>query len=78
MPAELGMQNPTSGVFLVDRVHTKVDGDTLALIAFQEYGNPALWRQLAIYNGIDDAMRVDDGMSIMLPPADALTAVVVA
>jgi len=74
MPAEPAKQNPTSGVYQVDRVRTKVTGDTLALIAFQEYGNPALWRPLAVYNGIDDPLRVDDGTSILLPPADVLTA----
>jgi hypothetical protein len=74
MPAEPGKQNPTSGVYSVDRVHTKIAGDTLALIAYREYGDPALWRLVAAHNGVDDPMRIADGTSIALPPIDALFA----
>lgn len=72
MPAEQGGQNPTSGVFNVERVHTMVTGDTLALVAYREYGDPNLWRALADYNRVDDPMRVRDGTAIMLPPAETL------
>ena len=74
MPAEPSKQNPTSGVYSVDRVHTKIAGDTLAVIAYREYGDPALWRPLAAYNRVDDPMRISDGTSIVLPPIDVLLA----
>jgi hypothetical protein len=72
MPAEQTKQNPTSGVFNVDRVHTMIAGDTLALVAYHEYGDPDMWRALAEYNGVDDPMRIPDGTPIMLPPAETL------
>ena len=60
-------QNPTSGTMSADRVHTMVTGDTLALLAYQEYGDPALWRPLADYNRVDDPMRITDGARLLLP-----------
>jgi Contractile injection system tube protein len=65
-------QNPTSGSFLDDSVHTMVTGDSLALLAYQEYGDPQLWRPLAAYNDIDDPMRIPDGTQLRLPKLDAL------
>jgi len=67
-------QNPTSGVFAVERVHTMISGDNLALVAYDEYGDPALWRALAAYNGFDDPMRIANGTRILLPPAEELLA----
>lgn len=72
MPAEQSKQNPTSGVFSVDRVHTKIAGDTLALVAYQEYADPTLWRALAEYNDVDDPLRIADGTPLMLPPLEDL------
>jgi hypothetical protein len=66
------MQNPTSGALWADDVHTMVAGDSLALVAYQEYGDPQLWRQLATYNKIDDPMRIRDGTQVMLPAVTAL------
>jgi nucleoid-associated protein YgaU len=65
-------QNPTSGCRSADRVHTMVTGDSLALVAYREYGNPELWRPLAAYNDIDDPMRISDGTRVSLPKLDAL------
>jgi hypothetical protein len=65
-------QNPTSGSFSHDSVHTMVAGDSIALLAYQEYGDPQLWRPLAAYNGIDDPMRIPDGAKLRLPKLDAL------
>ena len=71
-------QNPTSGGLVPRRVHTIIEGDTLAGIAYSEYGKATLWRAVAAANGIDDPMRLRPGTSIMLPavtelPAGALT-----
>lgn len=74
MPSQAGKQNPTSGVLAVERVHTMVAGDNLALVAYQEYGDPAMWRPLAAYNRVDDPMRIAPGTQILLPPAEALLA----
>ena len=47
MPGEKGKQNPTSGSLAVRRVHRMVVGDSLASVAYSEYGDATLWRQLA-------------------------------
>lgn len=70
--AEPGKQNPTSGGLRPRRVHTIREGDTLAAIAYREYGNPALWRQIAEVNGIDDPMRLAPGRPVFLPAAEEL------
>jgi nucleoid-associated protein YgaU len=74
MPSQASAQNPTSGVLAVERVHTMVAGDNLALVAYQEYGDPTMWRPLAAYNGVDDPMRIAPGTQILLPPAELLLA----
>ena len=71
--AEPGKQNPTSGGLRPRRVHTVREGDTLAAIAYREYGNPAMWRQVAEVNGIDDPMRLERGRSVFLPTATEMT-----
>ena len=61
-------QNPTSGSLRRRQRRTPWStGDTLALVAYQEYGDPQLWRPLAAYNGIDDPMRIADGTRVLLP-----------
>jgi hypothetical protein len=69
-------QNPTSGSLTADSVHTMVTGDSLALIAYREYGDPELWRPLAAYNDIDDPMRISDGTRVSLPKLDAFFAAI--
>ena len=41
MPGDPSRQNPTSGSRDVRRVHSTVAGDTLASVAYAEYGDPA-------------------------------------
>lgn len=65
-------QNPTSGTESIDNVHTMVAGDSLASVAFSEYGDARLWRNLAAYNGIDDPMRIADGTALLLPQRASL------
>jgi nucleoid-associated protein YgaU len=72
MPGEPWRQNPTSGGRHVQRVHRVVSGDTLASVAYAEYGDPTQWRAVAAYNGIDDPMRVPMGTTLMLPPPEEL------
>jgi nucleoid-associated protein YgaU len=75
MPGGLPGQNPTSGALAVHRVHRMIAGDNLALLAFKEYGDPNLWRELARYNGIDDPLRVRTGTEMLLPAPEELAVV---
>ena len=71
MPVEPWRQNPTSGGQSVRRAHQLIDGDTLASVAYAEYGDPTLWRPLAAFNRIDDPLRLRRGTRLLLPtPAE--------
>ncbi len=72
MPGEPGKQNPTSGGLAARKSHHMVTGDTLAHLAYAEYGDARLWRTLAEFNGIDDPMRVADGTDVLLPAIEEL------
>jgi nucleoid-associated protein YgaU len=72
MPGEPPRQNPTSGSPGVRRVHRTTAGDTLASVAYREYGDPAAWRALAVYNRIDDPLRVSTGTVLLLPAPEEL------
>jgi nucleoid-associated protein YgaU len=63
----LGPQNPTSGGLATQRTRTVVEGDTLASIAYQEYGKPDRWRVLAEVNNIHDPMRLKLGTVLTVP-----------
>jgi len=76
MPGEKGKQNPTSGSLAVRSIHRVVVGDTLASVAYGEYGDPTLWRQLAYFNRIDDPARIPPGSVLMLPSAAELNELV--
>jgi nucleoid-associated protein YgaU len=73
-PGEPFRQNPTSGSADVRRVHRTVAGDTLASVAYAEYGDPAQWRALAAYNGIDDPLRMTTGTTLLLPAPEEVAA----
>lgn len=72
MPGEPFRQNPTSGSHEVRRVHRTVAGDSLASVAYAEYGDPTAWRPLAVFNGIDDPLRVPSGTVLLLPTPEEL------
>lgn len=65
-------QNPTSGGLVPRRVHVLLEGDTLAGIAYAEYGDASLWRSVAAANRIDDPMRLRSGTSVLLPAVNEL------
>ncbi len=71
--AEPAKQNPTSGGLAARRSHTLVAGDTLASVAYAEYGDPTLWRVLAETNGVDDPMRLSPGRTLLVPAANEIT-----
>jgi nucleoid-associated protein YgaU len=66
-PLEGVPQNPTSSAPTTLRSHDVISGDTLASIAFEQYGDPAKWRLVAEANGIDDPLRLRPGMTLIIP-----------
>jgi hypothetical protein len=72
LAGEKEKQNPTSGGLTPRRVHVLTAGDTLAGVAYAEYGDPALWRDVARVNQIDDPLRLRPGTRLLLPVADEL------
>ena len=37
-------------------------------LAHRYYGDAALWRELAAFNGVDDPSRLPAGSTLMIPP----------
>lgn len=70
IPSDPAGQNPTSGTLTVHRTHTVLAGDTLASIAYAEYGSAALWRAVAEANRLDDPMRLRTGSTLLIPPPE--------
>jgi nucleoid-associated protein YgaU len=71
IPRDSGKQNPTSGGLGAHGTHTVIAGDTLASIAYAEYGDARLWRAVAEANRVDDPMRLRPGASLLIPPPEA-------
>jgi hypothetical protein len=65
--AEAAGQNPTSGAREGRSAHVVAEGESLPSIAYREYGLASLWRGLAVFNGIDDPMRLTPGAELLLP-----------
>ena len=76
VPDEPKATNPTSGSLAGRRTYVLAAGDSLHSVAYAEYGDPGLWRALAVFNGIDDPLRIAPGIRLLLPSADEATAVV--
>ncbi|MER6149415.1 peptidase M23 [Streptomyces hirsutus] len=60
-------QNPTSGARTARSTHTVVASDSLALLAWREYGDATAWRVIAEANDIDDPMALVPGTELMVP-----------
>lgn len=73
-PEEPQGTNPTSGSPLTRRAHVMRAGDSLHSVAYVEYDDPALWRGLALFNEIDDPLRVRPGTRLLIPTADEAAA----
>jgi nucleoid-associated protein YgaU len=67
MSTPASKQNPTSGGPAGYRTHVMRTGDTLASVAYTEYGDATRWRDLAEVNAIDDPTRVPSGLSLLVP-----------
>ena len=50
------------------KLYTVRRGDTLQGIATVEYDDPREWRRIADTNGIDDPMRLQPGVKLLVPP----------
>jgi hypothetical protein len=66
-----GGQNPTTLGEGGLGAHVVRDGDSLASIAHQAYGDPTQWRTIAQANGIDDPLRLRSGRTLSVPRLDA-------
>jgi phage tail protein X len=53
-----------------DLTHTRtvVDGDTLPLLCFREYGDSKYYYQVARMNGLTDLKQLTPGMKLVFPP----------
>lgn len=61
--------NPTSYAEAGHKQREVMPQDTLALISYQEYGNPNRWRRIAEANGIEDPLDLRPGQILAIPPA---------
>lgn len=62
-------QNPTSGGDGGGRVWTVKEDDTLALIAYREYGDATAWRRIAEANHLREVRRLTPGVVLEIPDA---------
>jgi hypothetical protein len=60
-------QNPTSGGVGGERFWTVGDGDTLAWIAYKEYGDANRWRLIADANRLRQVRRLMPGIVLVIP-----------
>jgi nucleoid-associated protein YgaU len=61
--------NPTSGGTGGERVWTVTEGDTLAWIAYQSYGDATRWRPIAQQNHLTQVRRLRPGTVLEIPNA---------
>lgn len=60
-------QNPTSGGEGVRASHVVQPGDTLDLIAYQEYGDASQWRAIAGANRLENPRAIRPGQRLVVP-----------
>lgn len=61
-------QNPSSGGRSREHVRTVREYDTLERIAFEEYGDPTVWRHIALANDIQNPRRLRAGQKLIITP----------
>jgi nucleoid-associated protein YgaU len=49
------------------KIYTVSQGETLSHIAWRTYGNPKLWRAIALRNSIDDPHILPVGRQLIVP-----------
>ncbi len=70
VPVDPKKQNPTSGAIHGRATHVLREGETLAGIAYAEYGDASLWRGVAAFHEIDDPARLVPGIRLLVPSLD--------
>jgi Contractile injection system tube protein/LysM domain len=66
--AQYPRQNPTSGGQEGERLRIVCEGETLTAIAYEEYGDSAVWRHIADANNIRDPRRLRVGQALIITP----------
>ena len=67
-------QNPTSGGAPGDHTRVVLPGETLAGIAYEEYGDTMAWRHIATTNRITDPRRLRPGQVLLISAINPVTA----
>lgn len=49
------------------KIYVVAEGETLSSIAWRTFGNPKLWRPIALRNGIDNPRELAAGTRLMIP-----------
>jgi nucleoid-associated protein YgaU len=49
------------------KVHTVSEGETLSLVAWRTYGNPASWRPIALRNAVENPRSLRVGQRLVIP-----------
>jgi contractile injection system tube protein/LysM domain-containing protein len=49
------------------KAHMVIEAETLSSVAFKFYGDPRLWRPIAIANGLDDPRDIEVGQLLIIP-----------
>ena len=70
-PKSYPFQNPTSGGAAGHRSRVLSQGETLGLVAAEEYGDANQWRHIASANNIENPLRLRPGTTLRLPPVES-------
>lgn len=54
----------------ISKTRVLIEGDSIFDMAFKEYQSPHSWRLIAEANGIDDPLKIDAGLELLLPSKD--------
>lgn len=63
---KLAGQNPTTRTE-ARKTHVVQQGDRMDYLAYQEYGQPGLWREIALANDLDDPLDIQPGQILIIP-----------
>jgi nucleoid-associated protein YgaU len=66
-PVEIQVAESPSSSPDVEKFHTLVRGETLAVVAWKAFGDPTLWREIAAHNAIKDPRHIAPGTVLNIP-----------
>lgn len=64
-------QNPTTRGMLGHKIYIVKPGETIAWIAYQEYGDSSEWRQIAEANNLDNPRDLKPGQPLAIRPLES-------